>query len=103
MNSRKMKNLIKTLKGEYNYVFLDTPPLLSVSDSMILMPDVDGVILVLWGGKTSREALKRAKERLDMTDTKTLGVVLNRVNLKEHESYFRHHYYLDEYYYGQEV
>jgi Mrp family chromosome partitioning ATPase len=61
-------------------------------------PKIDGVILTVWGGKTSRDALQRAKEKLDQHKIKTVGVILNNVNLKEHDYYYMRHYYR---YYGE--
>jgi Mrp family chromosome partitioning ATPase len=59
---------------------------------------IDGVVLVVWGGKTSREAVKRAKEKLDAMKMPSLGVIINRINLREHDYYYKHHYY---HYYGE--
>lgn len=50
---------------------------------MVLGPKIDGMILVVWGGKTARDALKRAKEKLDMLKIKCLGVVINNINIQE--------------------
>lgn len=98
LGSEKMAEFIQSVKKAFDIVLIDTPPVLSVTDPLVVGRNVDGVILVVWGGKTSREALKRAKERMDLTNVKTIGVILNRINMKEHDYYYKHHYY---HYYGE--
>ena len=99
LGSQKMKYLIDALKKYFDYILIDTPPILAVSDALVLAPIMDGIILIVWGGKTSKEALKRAKEKMDLMKVHPLGVILNRINLKEHDYYYKHHYYS---YYGEE-
>jgi capsular exopolysaccharide synthesis family protein len=98
LGSEKMASFIDNVRGSFDYVFFDTPPLLAVSDALVMGPKIDGVILTVWGGKTSRDALQRAKEKLDQHKIKTVGVILNNVNLKEHDYYYMRHYYR---YYGE--
>jgi capsular exopolysaccharide synthesis family protein len=98
LGSEKMTHFLKNLKDTFDYVLIDTPPLLAVSDALVMGPQIDGVILVVWGGKTSREAVKRAKEKLDAMKMPSLGVIINRINLREHDYYYKHHYY---HYYGE--
>jgi capsular exopolysaccharide synthesis family protein len=61
LGSRKMANLIDGLRESYDFILVDTPPLLAVSDAVVLGPRLDGAILVVRRGKTSREALKQAR------------------------------------------
>ena len=96
LGSDKIANLIDFMKLHFDYILFDTPPLLPVSDSLVLGPKVDGIILVVWGGKTGGEALRLAKKKLDVHDIKCIGVILNNVELGEHAYYKRHYYY----YYG---
>lgn len=93
--SERMANLIKDLRQEFNYILFDTPPILAVSDAMALSPTIDGVILIVRGEKTSRDALKSAKEKLDLLKIKTLGVIINNIKIRKHDYYLRykHHYY----------
>jgi len=93
LGSDKMGHILSTFKGAFDFILIDTPPVLAVTDAMVLGPIIDGIILLVWGGKTAREALKRAKERLDLMNVKTIGVVINRLNIKEHSYYYKHHYY----------
>jgi capsular exopolysaccharide synthesis family protein len=98
LGSEKMGSLIESLKQWFDFILFDSPPVLSVSDAVVLGPKIDGVILVVWGGKTAREALKQAKEKLDMLKVKCLGVVINNIDIQEHDYYYMHHYY---HYYGE--
>lgn len=98
LGSDKMTEFLEKLKQTFEVILIDTPPILAVTDALVLAPKSDGIILVVWGGKTSREALKRAREKMDLTKARAVGVILNRVNLKEHDYYYKHHYY---HYYGE--
>jgi len=93
LGSDKMTSLIATLREAFDYVLFDTPPILAVTDALDLGSKLDGVILVVWGEKTSREALKRTREKLDMIKARTLGVVLNNVTIRRHDHYYRQGYY----------
>lgn len=97
LGSEKMAELVGKMKEHFHYILFDSPPVLAVSDAMVMGPVIDGMILIVWGGKTSREALKRAKEHLDMVNIKTLGVIINRINMPEHDYYYRDLYYMDYY------
>lgn len=97
LGSEKMGSLVDFMKQRFDYILFDSPPLLPVSDAVVLGPKIDGMILVVWGGKTTRDALKRAKEKLDMHQIKCAGVILNNISLDEHDYYYMKHYY---HYYG---
>jgi capsular exopolysaccharide synthesis family protein len=99
LGSEKMAGFIEAMKGSFDYVLFDSPPVLTVSDAMVLGPKIDGVILVVWGGKTPREALRRAKEKIDLMKIKTLGVVINNIDVREHDYYYQYQYYQ---YYGDQ-
>jgi capsular exopolysaccharide synthesis family protein len=99
LGSEKMAGFIEAIKGSFDYVLFDSPPVLTVSDAMVLGPKIDGVILVVWGGKTPREALRRAKEKIDLMKIKTLGVVINNIDVREHDYYYQYQYY---HYYGDQ-
>jgi len=98
LGSEKMGHLIESLKQWFDFILFDSPPVLTVSDAVVLGPKIDGVILVVWGGKTAREALKQAKEKLDMLKIRCLGVVINNVDIQQFDYYYMHHYY---HYYGE--
>ncbi|KKK59613.1 hypothetical protein LCGC14_3032650, partial [marine sediment metagenome] len=76
--SIRFDNFLKTVREKFSYVILDAPPVNGCSESRILGPKVDGVILVLESGKTRRQVAIRAKQELEDAGAKVLGVVLNK-------------------------
>jgi capsular exopolysaccharide synthesis family protein len=77
LQSRAMDTLLTELREQFDMVILDAPPLLPVTDAALLSAQSDGAIVVTRHGKTTRDQLAHAVERLDAVDAKTLGVVLN--------------------------
>ena len=90
--SNAMKNLIEKIKMEYDYVFIDTPPVIAVTDAVIMSQYIDGVVLVCSSGKTEVEMVKKAKESLAKVNANILGVVLNKIPLKG-QKYANYYYY----------
>jgi capsular exopolysaccharide synthesis family protein len=84
MGSPNLRRSLEYLRNMYDIVLLDSPPILSVSDSLLLAPGVDGIILVLNTGAVTEEDALRAKERLDQAGGHILGVVMNRFDEKLH-------------------
>jgi capsular exopolysaccharide synthesis family protein len=97
LGAERMGSLLDDMKKRFDYVLIDAPPVLPVSDAIVLGSKIEGMILVIWGGKTTREALKRAKEKLSTHHIKCVGVILNNINLGEHDYYYMKRYYQ---YYG---
>jgi Mrp family chromosome partitioning ATPase len=95
-----MASLLETMKKSFDFVLLDSPPILTVSDALIMGPEIEGVILVVWGGKTAKDALKRAKEKLDQLKVNCLGVVINNLDIQKHDYYYMYNYYQQ---YGEEA
>ena len=93
LGSEKMTRFIKMMGEECDYMLFDLPPMLEISDALVLGAKVDGVVLVVWGDKTSREALKKVREKLDMLKVRTLGVIINNVTLPHHGQYYYKDYY----------
>jgi len=81
LSSNKMKNMLAMLSERYDHILIDSPPLLSVTDSVILSTMVDGVILVVHGGKSTRIAARRARQELTSVGAKIFGVVLNNLDV----------------------
>ena len=93
LTSEKVDSLMAFLKRSYDYILLDAPPLLAVSDALALGPMIDGVILVARGGQTPVPALRQAKQKIDAHRLKCLGVIINGVNLVEQDGYYAKQYY----------
>ncbi|HVG21134.1 MAG TPA: polysaccharide biosynthesis tyrosine autokinase [Blastocatellia bacterium] len=91
ISSEKMKNLLQIMSERYDHILIDSPPLMNVSDSVILSSMVDGVILVVHGGKSPRAIAQRARQELVNVGAKIFGVVLNNVDLRR-EGYERYYY-----------
>jgi capsular exopolysaccharide synthesis family protein len=93
LGSGKMAALIGQLKQDFDFVLVDTPPVLAVSDALVLGSRLDGAIMVVRRGRTPREALKRAQEKLDTHKIKNLGVVINGVRVRDLDEYHVSSYY----------
>ncbi|SKA88654.1 capsular exopolysaccharide family [Caloramator quimbayensis] len=97
ISSKKMSDFIEKVKDEYDYIILDTPPVVSVTDAQILSTMADGVILVVSSGEANKEAAIRAKELLLNVNAKILGVVLNKLDIASKGGYgYRYYYYYSE-------
>ena len=92
ISSGRMKDVLETLAARYDHLLIDSPPLLHVTDAVILSTQVDGVILVVHAGKSPREAVRHCRQLVANVGGKLLGVVLNKVNLTDHT-------YRDSFYY----
>ena len=90
LGSPIMKKTLNDLRDIYDFILIDSPPVIGISDAAILSVAVDGVLLVLDGRSTSTPRAQTAVERLDMVRARMLGVILNGVDLRDpHYSYFR--------------
>jgi capsular exopolysaccharide synthesis family protein len=100
IGSKLFKSMMESLGERFDHIVLDSPPVLGFADTMIISTSVDGVILVVWGGKTPRETLQRAKEVLHQVNAKILGVVINRIDIQRSD--YGYYYYKYQHYYGEE-
>jgi len=99
LSSERFCEFLKEVRQQYDYIFIDAPPVLPVADATEIAPLVDGVVLVYTVGRIGRGVLKRAKSTLDNVDAKVLGVILNNVKPEVGPDYFRYH---AQHYYGPE-
>jgi succinoglycan biosynthesis transport protein ExoP len=81
---------------------VDSPPVTSFTDGVLISSMVDGVLLVVHGGKSSRHVVKRSRQLLQDVGAKIFGVVLNNVNLQTHDYYYYQRYYGSSYYKSDE-
>jgi capsular exopolysaccharide synthesis family protein len=79
LTSPRFAELLETLRGRYDFVIVDTPPLLAVSDPSVVAPRVDGVLLTIRVSKNGRPHAERAREILTGLGAKIVGVVVNGV------------------------
>lgn len=79
LQSNAMADLLKQIRDRYDMVIIDAPPLLPVTDAALLASQADGALLVARYGKTTKDQLAQAVERLNQVDARPIGVVLNMV------------------------
>jgi polysaccharide biosynthesis transport protein len=94
--SDRMKHLIAEMRSKYAYVIFDSPPVLAVTDAIVLAANADGVVLTVHGGKTPRELVQRSAERLRQANIPVLGALLNNLDLHQYGYTYKKGYY--EYY-----
>lgn len=97
LGSNKMVEVISELRKRFNYIIIDSPPLIAVTDSAVLSKSVDGVVLVLKAGQTTRELAKRAHKNLKELNARVLGAILNDVDLEKDRYYYYYPYYYKYY------
>ena len=87
--------VLKQFRATFDYVFLDTPPITTVSDVSLLAPQCDGVILVIQMGRTPEPTVQQAVRTLQANNIKILGSILSRVQDRGagyHERYYSYYY-----------
>ncbi len=97
LGSEEMRALLATMTQRFAHVVIDSPPAISFTDASILSTMVDGVVLVIHSGRSSRAVVRRARQQLLDVGAHIFGVVLNNVKL-ETQSYYYSGYYSS--YYG---
>ncbi|MBC2391715.1 CpsD/CapB family tyrosine-protein kinase [Listeria booriae] len=85
VDSVEMKQLIETAKQSFDYVIIDAPPLLPITDSRILSSLCDGVLLVSFAKKTKRNEIKQAMRYLEIADANVIGGILNGVAVSKND------------------
>jgi capsular exopolysaccharide synthesis family protein len=94
VGSKKMQEIVASLREQYDYILIDSPPVMQVSDAALLATIVDGVVLVVHSQETPKYVVRDAHARLSYARAKILGVMLNRVNLRsgDYAYYYRSYY-----------
>jgi len=95
--SPRMQWALTLLRERFDFIVLDTPPVLAVTDAAVLARESDGVILVVKGRDTEAEAVRRARDALVLAGASILGVLMNDVGLEWGDSYL----YDADYSYGR--
>ena len=96
LESPRLLTVISAAKARYDFVLFDSPPLLAVTDAVVLASRVDGVVLVVKGGSTPRELLHRGLAMLTEAQAAPAGGVLNLVAMRGRHA--RNHAYPYQYY-----
>ncbi|MDI6832169.1 MAG: polysaccharide biosynthesis tyrosine autokinase [Actinomycetota bacterium] len=97
VSSQAMQELLRRLREEYDYVIVDAPPVLAVSDAIAMAPMMDGVLVVASHGIANRDGARHTMELLSKVETRVLGVVINNVEMTGRYGYG---YYAPYYYYS---
>lgn len=94
--SERSQELWGKLSAAYDFVLLDSPPILAVADASILSTQVDGVILVIHSAHTRIDLAREAKEQLLKANAHIIGAVLNQVNMESKEYQYYYYYYHED-------
>ena len=92
LSSKKMSEFIESIKDEYDYIFIDSPPVGVVSDASIISAYSDGVIFVVGANEVDSNLAKIAKERLDSVKANIVGVILNKFKIDTNSEYYNYYY-----------
>ena len=87
LSSAQMTELLRHAGEIYTHIVIDSPPILSVTDGVILSHQVDAVVLVVRHGKSSKHIVRRARDLLVRANAPVRGIVLNAVDLNSPEYY----------------
>lgn len=104
LESRRFQGMLESMKGVYDYIIIDCPPLGLVIDAAIVGRHSDGAVIVVEAGKTKYRLVQNVKEKLENSGVSILGVVLNKVERKNQKGYYNKYYgsYKYEGYYKHE-
>ncbi|HEY6120343.1 MAG TPA: polysaccharide biosynthesis tyrosine autokinase [Pyrinomonadaceae bacterium] len=92
LGSDEMRRLLNLLGERFTHIIVDSPPAISFTDASILSTMVDGVVLVVHGGRSSRAVVRRAKQQLLDVGAHIFGIVLNNVKLETQDYYYSGYY-----------
>jgi len=103
IGSDQMRKLISELSRTFTHIVIDSPPISSFTDGVLIASMVDGVLLVVHGGKSSRSVVRRSRQLLIDVGAKIFGVVLNNVSVRSHDYYYYYQRYYNQSYYSKDV
>jgi capsular exopolysaccharide synthesis family protein len=98
--SEKMKSVMKELKKGFDKIVMDSPPLIAVTDPVVIGKEVDGMVFVVRSGRTTREIAEKSKENAEYAKINLLGCVLNDVDVRHIYGSYNYYYYY--YYYSED-
>jgi polysaccharide biosynthesis transport protein len=100
LSSHRMADAIAELRKKFKFIVIDTPPIMAVTDAVILSVQSDGVLIVVRSGQTPKVAFTRTRDLLNSVKCRVLGVVLNAVDSSAPDYYYSYRYYPYSYGYG---
>jgi tyrosine-protein kinase Etk/Wzc len=101
LGSEKMNQLIDTLKQEFDFIIFDTPPVVAVTDALLLGTQTDAMVIIARADVSKADGVLRAVDAVERSNIRFLGVVLNNFNVANaYGAYYRYyqyyHYYSNE-------
>ena len=102
LGSKKMEAFIKDVRDKFDFVIIDSPPVITVTDATVLSRKVDGVIIVVSSGNVGKTEINRSAGLIQSIGSNLIGVILNSLDIKKlyGNYYYYYHYYHYYYYYG---
>ena len=88
--SERMRNLLLSMRSQFDHVLIDTPPIIPVTDSGILGSQTDGILMIIQAGRTQRGIIRRAEELISQTQSKIVGHVLTNIEYHLPEYIYRY-------------
>jgi len=96
LSLERLRQILGEMRTTFDVIVIDTPPILAVSDPLIIAAHVDGMIIVAAGGKTRLDALRRAAQTLHSGAIRVIGVVINQQSSKSKDGYYYTEYHAVE-------
>lgn len=93
LEQEAFRSLLATMRRSYDYVLVDTPPIMSMIDAAVAARNCDGAILVIESELVSYKVAAKAKEQLEKSGCRILGAVLNKVDVRKDRYYSKYSYY----------
>lgn len=93
--AQRMRDVLAEFKRHYDLVIIDSPPLMAVTDSIVLGGEVDGVCLVIKSGRTRQDMALRAKNLLENSQTNIIGTILNGMDTAAANGYGESNHYIN--------
>lgn len=92
LNSNALKELLNELSKDYDYIFMDAPPVMAVSDPLNITAYSDAVIFTIGYSETEKDIAKKAVDSLKQVNANIIGIVLNKVPITKHHKYYYDYY-----------
>jgi len=100
LGAPKFAELMIHLRTQYDRIIIDTPPILGLSETSVLQSHIDGVLFVIWSGRTPIRSMKTAIDILSANGANFYGFILNRLDLTATTNYYQYYYYSSDYYHS---
>ena len=97
LGSARMRQILNDLRPSFDFILIDSPPAMPVTDAAVISVICDGVLLVLHGQRTTMASARQAMERLDTVRAPVLGVILNGIDVRSPDYAYYQRYYGSDY------